>query len=248
MSDSVTAVAVVIATRDRPHLLFERALFSVTAQTRPPEFIVLVDDSSPYVRATNQGMVEALRLPGCRVVYLKNGRTEGASGSWNTALEFLLAEVELPDRLFVAILDDDDAWRPTYLERCMATARADRLDMVAADLRRIESADGHDAIEEAPEVFERTTAWSAIQGFRVPTSSLDSVCFWPLVGSTKRSGVRPTATSAFGSPISAEFDTGACRSHWSNTSPSPIERVSAHAARRPSSMACPRSGESTPGA
>lgn len=153
MSDSVTAVAVVIATRDRPHLLSERALSSVTAQTRSPEFIVVVDDSSPDVRATNQGMVEALRLPGCRAMYLKNRRTEGASGSWNTALEFLLAEVALPDRLFVAILDDDDAWRPTYLERCLATARADRLDMVAADLRRIESADGDDAIEEAPEVL-----------------------------------------------------------------------------------------------
>lgn len=134
-------------------MLSERALSSVKAQTRPPEFVVVVDDSSPETRATNRGTVEAFCLPGCRAIYLENARTLGASGCWNTAFDFLLAQVPAPDHLFVAILDDDDAWHSTYLERCEATAHDDQLDMVGADLRRIESVEHPPAIEAAPETL-----------------------------------------------------------------------------------------------
>jgi GT2 family glycosyltransferase len=149
---STPTIAAVIVTRDRPQLLSERALLSVTAQTRSPELLVIVDDSSSDVRMTNRELVEALCIPRCRVIYLENARTGGASGGWNTALDFLLAEVAA-DCTFVAILDDDDAWHSTYLERCEAAARVDKLDMVAAGLRRIESTGEHPTIEEAPEVL-----------------------------------------------------------------------------------------------
>lgn len=145
-------IAVVVATRDRPRLLSERALASVTSQTRSPERLIVVDDSSPDVRATNREIAEALQIPGCWVTYLENARTEGASGSWNTALD-ILTDIATNGDLFVAILDDDDAWHPTYLERCEGAARHRRLDMVAADLRRIESVDQQPTIEEAPEAL-----------------------------------------------------------------------------------------------
>ncbi len=147
------AIAVVIATRDRPRLLAERALASVAAQTRPPNFIVVVDDSCSGLRATNRGIVESLKIHPCSVTYLENARTEGASGSWNTALAFLLAKAGAADGLFVAILDDDDAWLPTYLARCEAAVIEGRLDMVAAGLHRIESMEGPPTVEPAPETL-----------------------------------------------------------------------------------------------
>ena len=126
-------IAVVIATRDRVDTLSERALASVAAQTRWPEYLVVVDDSSPDTRPRNSGVVASLCLPGCSVTYSENVRTEGASGSWNTALDCLFSKVEDPARLFVAILDDDDAWASTYLENCFAAASDQALDMVAAE-------------------------------------------------------------------------------------------------------------------
>ena len=40
---------------------------------------------------------------------------------------------ETPDA-FVALLDDDDAWAPTYLKRCEFAITGDGLDMVAAGI------------------------------------------------------------------------------------------------------------------
>ena len=103
-------------------MLWERSLPSVIEQTRPPDILVVVDDSAPEARIANAKLVGSLALPGCFVVYLENGRSAGASGTWNTALDFLTAKAADPSRIYVAILDDDDAWCPEYLERCCAAA------------------------------------------------------------------------------------------------------------------------------
>jgi GT2 family glycosyltransferase len=148
--ESPPELAVVIATRDRSDLLSQRALASVTAQTRGPDYLVVVDDSSPDVRPRVSDLISALHLPSCGITYIENTRTEGASGSWNTALDFLVGKGRDPSNVFVAILDDDDSWSPEYLEMCYATACDQRLDMVAADLRRFESVDGQPVLNEAP--------------------------------------------------------------------------------------------------
>ncbi len=144
-------IAVVIATCDRVGLLRDRALGSVLAQTRPPDRLVVVDDSDERVRADVRAVVGGLRLPGCRIDYVENARSPGASGGWNTAIDFLFGEVPDPASIFVAVLDDDDAWAPKYLEQCFAAARERQLDMVAADLRRIEGVEGDHLVNAAPE-------------------------------------------------------------------------------------------------
>jgi hypothetical protein len=148
---SVSRIAVVIATRDRSALLADRAVPSVLAQTRAPDHLVVVDDSSVGVRVANRDIVASVRLIGLRTHYLENEKTPGASGSWNTAIEFLFRQVDDPADLFVAILDDDDAWAPDYLGRCVALACEHELDMVAADMQRIEAADGAPLASGAPE-------------------------------------------------------------------------------------------------
>lgn len=84
----------------------------------------------PERRHGNRRLVTSVDLPCCRVTYVQNERTAGASGSWNTAVDFLFREVDDPADLFVAILDDDDAWAPDYLERCLALGCDHALDMV----------------------------------------------------------------------------------------------------------------------
>ena len=128
---AMLSIAVVIATYNRPELLASRALPSVARQTRPPDRLIVVDDSDGDVRRANACVVAGFKAASAETRYIVNNRTPGASGAWNTALVHL--KVADPET-FVAILDDDDAWDPTYLEQCERVASDQNLDMVAASL------------------------------------------------------------------------------------------------------------------
>ena len=143
-------VAVLIATCDRPGLLAQRSLSSVQRQTRRPNFLVVVDDSDPTLRPDNRNIVNDLRLGGARIVYIANTRTRGASGAWNTGLEWLRRHAGDPRNLFVAVLDDDDEWEPDHLALCAQAVTARRLDMVAPAIVRI-SSDQADRTQLPPE-------------------------------------------------------------------------------------------------
>ena len=109
------SIAAVIATHNRPEFLAERALASISGQARLPDHLIVVDDSAPNTRRANTDMVAALEIPGTKVFYVENRRTPGASGAWNTALSYLQS---VDPSVYVAILDDDDSWMPTYLRTC----------------------------------------------------------------------------------------------------------------------------------
>lgn len=150
-SKTLPKIAVVIATKDRYRFLSERSLPSIVLQTRRPDFLVLVDDSSPEVRVINAQLVSSLNMPECEVAYIENGRSEGASGSWNSASDFLCSKDKDPEGLYIAFLDDDDAWSPMYLDSCYTAAIERELDMVATDLNRIEYVGGYPCVNKAPE-------------------------------------------------------------------------------------------------
>ncbi len=150
------SIAVVIATKNHPELLSKSALPSVISQTLRPEYLVVVDDSSPDYQQQNHYTVESIKQIFTHVHYLKNKRTKSASGSWNTAIEFLLHEAGNVEQLFIAILDGNDTWESTYLEHCSHFIFSQKLDMVAADFYRIEngSATPTRIITEAPELLQ----------------------------------------------------------------------------------------------
>ncbi len=124
-------VAALVPTHDRPELLAERSLASIARQTRTPDYLIIIDDSGPASRPANQRIAKGFQCPGTRVVYLENCRTPGLPGAVNTALMWLQAEA--PSAL-VAMLDDDDAWAPDYLQRCERFLTENDLDMVAAGI------------------------------------------------------------------------------------------------------------------
>ena len=124
-------IAAVVATHNRPELLTGRALASVACQTRPPDLLVVVDDSAPETRHINAEIVAGFKVVGTKVIYLKNRRTPGAAGAWNSALAHLQI---IAQSTFVAILDDDDFWEPGYLQQCEKAVSERRLDMVATGI------------------------------------------------------------------------------------------------------------------
>ena len=141
------SIAAVIATYNRPELLANRALPSVAQQTRPPDYLIVVDDSDGDLRRANAHVVTGFNAGNVVTRYFVNCRTRGASGAWNTAL----AHLQTTDpTTFVAILDDDDAWDPSYLERCERAASDRDLDMVAAGLIYRATGDSNGELLDSP--------------------------------------------------------------------------------------------------
>ena len=131
-------VAVLVATDVRPGLLGRRALPSIASQSLLPSRVVVVDDSTDDAAAVRtERAVRDWRPAGVAAEFLRNRRTKGASGAWNSGLDHLLRTCGDPRRLHIAILDDDDRWDPRHLERCIAVVERHGLDMVAAPFRRI---------------------------------------------------------------------------------------------------------------
>ena len=132
-------VAVLVATAHRINLLEHRALPSIEHQSRPPVSVIVVDDSGDETAAIRtERLVQKWRPVGMGVDFLRNRRTKGAAGAWNSGLDHLLRTCDDPRRLYVAILDDDDQWDLHHLHRCMTVAEERGLDMVAARFWRIE--------------------------------------------------------------------------------------------------------------
>ena len=132
-------VAVLVATAHRSDLLARRALPSIERQTRAPWRVVVVDDARNDAAARQpRQSVRAWQPAGIVVDFLRNRRTKGASGAWNSGLDHLLRICGDPRRVFVAMLDDDDRWEADHLERCLTIAERRGLDMVVAPFRRIE--------------------------------------------------------------------------------------------------------------
>ena len=132
-------VAALVATAHRTELLKHRALPSIERQSRPPSRVIVVDDSGDGAAAERtEGLVRGWQPAGVAVDFLRNRRTKGAAGAWNSGLDHLLRTGDDPERLYVAILDDDDHWEPDHLQQCLEAAESRDLDMVAAGFRRIE--------------------------------------------------------------------------------------------------------------
>jgi peptidoglycan/xylan/chitin deacetylase (PgdA/CDA1 family)/SAM-dependent methyltransferase len=137
------AHAVVIATIGRPSL--GAAIRTVPSQSLLPTWLVVCVDSDDKERAGSvTSLLRGLGRPdGLQVHVLPNGRTPGASGAWNTALDWLARRDQDPRELIVSFLDDDDWWEDDHLAAVEA-AMAAGAEIVATPIVRHdpESPDG----------------------------------------------------------------------------------------------------------
>jgi 2-polyprenyl-3-methyl-5-hydroxy-6-metoxy-1,4-benzoquinol methylase len=129
-------VVALVATKERPALLAARSLPSIASQHRRCDELILVDDS-PDASSLNQirNLAEDLGLP---VSALRNRRTKGVAGAWNTGLDHLARHTADPRRTFVAFLDDDDCWLPAHLATCYE-ATANGATLIASGFTRVET-------------------------------------------------------------------------------------------------------------
>jgi glycosyltransferase involved in cell wall biosynthesis len=116
------AVAVVVATRDRPELL-ERAVAGIMAQSYPGDIegLVVFDQSSPRP-------VPAPESPRRRLTVLANSRAAGLAGARNTGI--LSSSAPL-----IAFCDDDDVWAPGKLRLQVDYLEATAAEFVASGVR-----------------------------------------------------------------------------------------------------------------
>jgi len=121
-ADGWPAVAVVVATRDRPELL-ERAVRSILGQAYPGdiECLVVFDQSSPAGVPVPESVGRRLRV-------ITNKRTPGLAGARNTGI--LSSGVGL-----VAFCDDDDQWDTDKLRLQVELLESSAADFVACGVR-----------------------------------------------------------------------------------------------------------------
>lgn len=127
-------VVALVASKDRAELLATRSLPSIASQLRRCDELILVDDSAdPSSIAGTRSIAENLGLP---VAALRNRRTPGAAGAWNTGLDHLARHTADPRNTYVAFLDDDDCWSPDHLSRC-CDAAANGATFIASGFTRV---------------------------------------------------------------------------------------------------------------
>lgn len=135
-------IAVIMTTHNRPILLRERAIVSVINQKKKPDFFVIVDDSdNPNDIQENQCTIEFAKneMPLTKLMSFTTKGSQGAAYGWNTAAEKLLDTGINPSDLFIAFLDDDDAWDENYLSKCEEIAKRTQCDMVSPFFYRVEN-------------------------------------------------------------------------------------------------------------
>lgn len=113
----VPRFSVIVPTHDRLDMLRE-AIASVTAQTCTDWELIVVDDASKGPMAAE----ELHRLAGDRARLLRLASSRGGAGAKSAGAAAARGR-------FLAFLDDDDLWEPTYLER------ADQALAGASDVR-----------------------------------------------------------------------------------------------------------------
>ena len=122
------AVSVIIPTHKRSNLLAE-AIGSVIAQTQPPAEIIVVDDADDA--ATKELVSDKAQLSPVPLLYLANRNTPGACGSRNLGANQAVSEG-------IAFLDDDDVWRPQFLQELTERLLDGSFDFVMSGLYRHE--------------------------------------------------------------------------------------------------------------
>ena len=98
----------------------QEAIASVQAQTITDWELLVIDDCS---RDHTAKMVEAIAGSDPRVKLLRNEKNLGAAGSRNRGLDIFRGR-------YVALLDSDDYWYPTMLEKMLARAAETGADII----------------------------------------------------------------------------------------------------------------------
>lgn len=151
-------IVALVATCDR-HASLIACLRSIAAQTRPPDVVIVVDDGPREEHHVVRACLDEAPLPTASKLLLTNRRTRGAAGAWNTGIDEFTRNCSDPGQVFIAVLDDDDRWRPDHLSACLEAAVASDVDMVAAGIVRFDAAHPEGRAQSLPTRLSADDAW-----------------------------------------------------------------------------------------
>lgn len=141
------ATVTIVTRTQRPGLL-GRALDSVLAQTRGDWRLVVVNDAGPVAEV--DAVVEARRAAARGRIEVRH---RAASLGMEAASNAGFGGADTP---FLTLLDDDDTWAPTFLERMLGAASALPVDVAGVVCRSVvvhEAMEGGAPVERRREAF-----------------------------------------------------------------------------------------------
>lgn len=122
-------ISAIIVTCNRLELL-PRALKSVSGQTRKPDYVYVVSNSTEDNYFKEQEICKEFGFE-----LFKNYRTDNYAGALNTGVEEIVKKQGITDNIYFASLDDDDIWLPDYLKEIEANNTED-FDLIATNYLR----------------------------------------------------------------------------------------------------------------
>jgi glycosyltransferase involved in cell wall biosynthesis len=138
--------SVVVRTRNRPEF-FATAIDSVLSQTVDDiEVIVVEDGGDPYARRAVGARGDE------RVMVLRNDQSQGVGPA-------TLRGVRAAHGRFIAFLDDDDWWAPTFLETLVAPLERDDSLLVAFCRRNLVDEAGAPIPDDDPRAWDSRQDW-----------------------------------------------------------------------------------------
>ena len=143
----------VITTKNRVEL-FQKALNSVHDQTKSPNKIIIISDS------TDDNYEKEKKLILKTDTILRDIYERNYAGSLNTAIDYIIKEEYTNESqfnikdIYIAFLDDDDTWRKNYLEVCRQYLY-DSPDFVAAGLNYIKDNNKEGEKLEIPKILNK---------------------------------------------------------------------------------------------
>jgi hypothetical protein len=142
-------VVVVVASCGREKLLRDRSLPSIQKQTVAPARVCVVLDEAESASTD----LQALRQDFPKFEFIRNCRTKGASGAWNTGVMQVATLPEVQMYCYLAILDDDDSWERNHLETCLKETENGLADLVVSGIVRHEG--GENRKQTIPETLRQ---------------------------------------------------------------------------------------------
>jgi glycosyltransferase involved in cell wall biosynthesis len=139
-------VSVIIPTHDRNDFL-ERALRSVSEQVRQPVEVNVVDDlANTDTRDLTTRLYDELEM---NIQYFENtGENAGAPGSRNVGSDRAIGE-------YLAFLDDDDTWDPTYLSHVLDPSVLGDSKIVVTGLMSVDGDGISKPYKFTPQVYDK---------------------------------------------------------------------------------------------
>lgn len=97
----------------------QRSLTSIVQQTHTPDHLVVINDSCQQQPLDMSPLISCIPAH-ISLTFLKNTRTTGLSGAWNTGLSYIVDNYCIdPNNTYITIMSDQYKWAENHIKSCV---------------------------------------------------------------------------------------------------------------------------------